>query len=95
MIFIIINNLTFVYLAPIALKAHGVAQGKKITSYPSMKSQLEEGNYTYLEEDVVVDGNVVTSRGPGTAFQFALKIVDLLINKDKASEVAKAMLLSY
>lgn len=80
--------------APTALKAHGIAAGKSVTSYPSMKAQMEEGKYNYKEEDVVVDGNLITSRGPGTAFQFALKIVDALVGKDKADEVAKGMLLS-
>ncbi|KAJ8956391.1 hypothetical protein NQ318_015129 [Aromia moschata] len=82
--------------APTALKAHGVALGKNVTSYPAMKPQMEEGgNYSYKEDNVVVDGNVITSRGPGTAFDFALTIVDKLAGKEKASEVAKAMLLSY
>lgn len=53
------------------------------------------GKYKYKEDKVVVDGNVITSRGPGTAFDFALVIVDKLVGKEKASEVAKAMLLSY
>lgn len=60
-----------------------------------MKSAMEEGNYKYKEDDVVVDGNVITSRGPGTAFLFALKLVEILASKEKASEVAKGMLLSY
>lgn len=57
-----------------------------------MKSNMEEGNYVYKEENVVVDGNVITSRGPGTAFQFALKLVEILTNREKAAEVAKGML---
>lgn len=76
------------------MKAHGIAEGKNVTSYPAMKKDMEDGKYNYKEEDVVVDGNVITSRGPGTAFKFALKLVDLLIGKEKASEVAKGMLLS-
>ncbi|KAJ8953648.1 hypothetical protein NQ314_007255 [Rhamnusium bicolor] len=82
--------------APTALKSHRVAFGKNITSYPSMKPQLEEGSHYHYEEDkVVVDDNIITSRGPGTAFDFALTIVDKLLGKEKASEVAKAMLLTY
>jgi 4-methyl-5(b-hydroxyethyl)-thiazole monophosphate biosynthesis len=41
---------------------------------------------------VVVDGNCVTSRGPGTAIEFALTLVELLFGKEKASEVAGPML---
>lgn len=82
--------------APTALKAHCIAIGKTVTSYPAMKAEMEEGGkYKYKEDKVVVDGNVITSRGPGTAFDFALTIVDNVVSKEKASEVAKAMLLSY
>ncbi|XP_060533675.1 protein dj-1beta [Cylas formicarius] len=82
--------------APTALKAHGVARGKSLTSYPAMKGQMEEdGLYEYKEEDVVVDGKLITSRGPGTAFKFALTVVENTVGKEKASEIAKAMLVSY
>ncbi|EFA04901.1 Protein DJ-1-like Protein [Tribolium castaneum] len=82
--------------APTALKAHGVYVGKTVTSYPAMEAQmLEGGQYKYKKEPVVVDGTLVTSQGPGTAFVFALTLVDKLVGKDKAAEVAKAMLLSY
>lgn len=59
-----------------------------------MKTEMEQSKYIYKEDDVVVDGNVITSRGPGTAFKFALKLVDLMISKEKAAEVAKGMLLT-
>ncbi|XP_066593150.1 protein dj-1beta-like [Prorops nasuta] len=77
--------------APTALKAHKIYTGKQITSYPSMKDQLTD-SYKYLEEKVVVDGNLITSRGPATAFAFGLAIVEKLINKDTACTVAKGML---
>ncbi|XP_018562008.1 protein dj-1beta isoform X2 [Anoplophora glabripennis] len=80
--------------APTVLKAHGVGLGKSLTSYPSMKDQLKD-DYKYQEDKVVVDGKLITSRGPGTAYDFALTIIDKLIGKEKASEVANAMLLTY
>lgn len=84
------------FAAPTALKAHEIGFGKSITSYPSVELQLTEGGkYVYKQDKVVVDGNIITSRGPGTSFDFALKLVDLLNGKEKASEVAKAMLLNY
>ncbi len=49
--------------------------------------------YTYSEERVVVAGNVVTSRGPGTAFEFALKLVELLMGAEKATEIQPPMML--
>lgn len=80
--------------APTALRAHEIGFGKNITSYPSVQGCLVD-KYSYKQDNVVVDGNLITSRGPGTAFDFALTLVDKLIGKEKASEVAKAMLLAY
>lgn len=77
--------------APTALKAHGIAKGKQITSYPSMKEQLQD-DYKYLEDIVVTDGNLITSRGPATAFAFGLAIVEKVVDKDTAEKVAKGML---
>ncbi|XP_043279518.1 protein dj-1beta-like [Venturia canescens] len=77
--------------APTALKAHGIAKGKKITSYPSMKEQLTE-DYQYLSEKVVVDGNLITSQGPATAYNFGLAIVEKLLNKETALKVASGLL---
>lgn len=82
--------------APTALRAHQIGFGKSLTSYPSVKECLVEGGkYIYKEDRVVVDGKLITSRGPGTAFDFALNIVEQLQGKEKAAEVAKAMLLEY
>lgn len=52
----------FFFTAPTAFVAHGVAKGKKLTSYPTTKDKIT-GDYTYVEgERVVVDDNIVTSR---------------------------------
>ncbi|CAD6243836.1 GSCOCG00013164001-RA-CDS [Cotesia congregata] len=93
--------------APTALKAHGIAPGKQVTSYPAMKDQLVN-YYKYLEDIVVTDvinfissilfviivsaGNIITSRGPATAYAFGLAIVEKLLNKEAALPVAKGML---
>lgn len=79
--------------APTALQEHKIAFGKSITSYPSFKGQLE-GDYKYVSDrKVVQDGNLITSQGPGTAFDFALKIAHVLAGEAKANEVAKGLLL--
>ncbi|XP_023160016.1 protein dj-1beta [Drosophila hydei] len=81
--------------APTALAKHGIATGKSLTSYPAMKSQLVD-KYCYVDDqNVVHDGNLITSRGPGTAYEFALKISEQLAGTAKADEVAKAMLLTF
>lgn len=83
--------------APTALKSHGIGEGKTITCYPALKNEMEDGGkYTYTDShNVVIDGNVITSKGPGTVFEFALTIVDKLVGKEKASDVAKGMLMTY
>lgn len=78
--------------APIAFKSHGIAVGKKITSHPCKAEDLK-ADYTYLEERVVQDGQVITSRAPGTAFEFALALVTNLVGSSKASEITPGMLL--
>ncbi len=70
------------------LKAHNLLDDKKATCYPSMQSQLP----TPQTDNVVVDGNCITSQGPATAMEFALKLVELLIGPDIANEIAKALL---
>lgn len=76
--------------APAVLKKAGVLQGKAITSHPVMRDELKD--LTYLEDRVVVDGKVVTSRGPGTAMEFSLELVRILAGPQKAQELAAVML---
>lgn len=84
--------------APLALSAHKIGLGKSITSYPSVKDKLTS-NFKYVDDQIVVqDGKLITSRGPGTAYQFGLKISEALVGADKAKEakeVAKGMLVDY
>ncbi|XP_021924863.1 protein DJ-1-like isoform X2 [Zootermopsis nevadensis] len=77
--------------APTALLAHNVGIGKSLTSYPIFKEKLQE-KYFYKEDNVVVDDNLVTSRGPATAFDFALAIADILLGAGTSKPVAKALL---
>ena len=74
----------------LAIKSSGIAKGKAITSHPSVKGELT-GDYAYSEDKVVVTDNLVSSRGPGTAFPFALTLVELALGKEKREEVAGPM----
>ena len=76
--------------APIALGKAGVLEGKKATCYPGFESQL--GGASVQSAAVVRDGNIITSRGPGTAMEFALEVAADLAGKPKADEVRKGML---
>src|SRR5688572_23675271 len=76
--------------APIALAAAGVHRGKRVTCYPGFEDKLEGG--THVADRVVVDGTIVTSRGPGTALEFSLTLVELLCGKVVRGDLAKGML---
>lgn len=76
--------------APIALSRAGVLRGKKATSFPGFGDQLECGQY--VDDRVVTDGMVTTSRGPGTALEFALSLVAQLRGADAAETLARQML---
>jgi len=49
--------------------------------------------YRNVEERVIVDGQLITSRGPGTAFEFALALVRVLYGEEKMHQVAKPMVM--
>jgi len=72
--------------APMALHAAGLLQGKTATSFPCVLDLLP-GTHQYSNEPVVVDGKIVTSRGPGTAMDFALTLLELLCGKAKRDAV--------
>ncbi|KAJ3270957.1 Protein deglycase DJ-1zDJ-1 [Terramyces sp. JEL0728] len=79
-------------LAPIALHAAQIGFGKKITSHPSVKERLHS-DYKYSEKRVVVSEQLITSRGPGTSFEFALEIIKQLESAQTAVDVSGPMLL--
>jgi 4-methyl-5(b-hydroxyethyl)-thiazole monophosphate biosynthesis len=76
--------------APAVLAAHGMIAGRRLTSHPSVKDQL--AGAIYDEGRVVVDGRLVTSRGPGTAMEFAMALVEILEGKQKVDEVNQGVL---
>ena len=74
----------------IALRPHGLLDKVRATCFPAFRDRLDPAYAS--DERVVVDGNCVTSQGPGTAIEFALKLVELLFGAEKAAAVAAAML---
>ena len=72
--------------APMALHAAGLLEGKRATSFPGVLDGLP-GTHVYLNDKVVTDGKVVTSKGPGTAMDFALTLVELLAGKPQRDAV--------
>lgn len=71
------------------LQHHGLLEGIRATCHPSMFPQLKIKD----ESRVVVDKNCITSQGPGTALEFAVKLVELLFDKKTAKQIAHAMVI--
>ena len=76
--------------APIALDIVGVIKGN-FTCYPSCESVIQSGSYV-SNSNVVVSGNIITSRGPATAIEFGLCLVRLLRGDEKYKEVCAGLL---
>jgi protein deglycase len=76
--------------APTVLAAHGMIAGRRLTSHPSVKEQLTGAIYD--EARVVIDGRLVTSRGPGTAMEFAMALVEILMGRKKVEEINQGVL---
>ncbi len=74
--------------APRVLARAGLLNGRHATGYPgSLEGYgLEDIDYD-IQQAVVIDGRVITSRGPGTAMDFALSLIEVLAGKDKRAEV--------
>ena len=71
--------------APTVLEACGLLQGKRATSHPDHASEMK--SCRYVEEDVVEDGNIITSRGAGTSIEFAAAVVKRLAGEDAARDI--------
>jgi len=69
----------------------GILDGKKATCYLGCEEKLGE-KVTYEDQSVVVDGNIVTSKGPATAMAFALRIIDLLRGKKVTDPIREKLL---
>jgi len=75
----------------VVLDSQGFLQGRKSTAHPAFSGKLS--NQESVEDRVVMDNGIMTSRGPGTAFEFALSLVSMLYGPDKMKEVAGPMVM--
>uniref|UniRef100_A0A3Q3J9Z9 protein deglycase n=1 Tax=Monopterus albus TaxID=43700 RepID=A0A3Q3J9Z9_MONAL len=79
---------------PTALLAHGIGYGSTVTTHPAMKEKMMAGDhYKYSEARVQKDGHYITSRGPGTSFEFALTIVEELMGAEVAAQVKAPLIM--
>jgi 4-methyl-5(b-hydroxyethyl)-thiazole monophosphate biosynthesis len=76
----------------VLLGQNGYLDHKEFTCYPAHADKVPLGKYS--EDPVVTDGLFTTSRGVGTAADFSLKLIALLMGEDKAQEIAKVTLLA-
>ncbi|MCL1938948.1 MAG: DJ-1/PfpI family protein [Candidatus Azobacteroides sp.] len=77
--------------APLVLGGLNLLQGKKATVYPGFEDHLKGA--TVVSDKIVKDGNIITAKGPGWVFDFALAIVAELKGREKADEAAAGLLL--
>ena len=76
--------------APLVLASCGILEGKNATIYEGMDDHL--AGAIHSKEKVVTDGNLITSKGPGTAMDFALSIISRLKGAEAAEAVRKGLL---
>lgn len=78
----------------VILAKTGALNGKKATSYPGFEAMF--GKTTVAEDKrVVVDGNLVTSRGPGTAAEFAVELIRILSDENTAEDIKNGTLQNF
>ncbi len=73
--------------APKALAEAGLLENRTATSFPGVLAALNNDNINITENEVEIDGNIVTSRSAGTAMEFALSLIELLEGKEKREEI--------
>lgn len=86
------RTLAVICAAPIALVPRALCKGRRLTSYPGVRAQVEPHCAAWLDQRVVVDGNLITSQGPGTSLELGLELARLTAGADVASKVAQDML---
>jgi 4-methyl-5(b-hydroxyethyl)-thiazole monophosphate biosynthesis len=77
--------------APMVFGGLNLLEGRTAVIYPGMEDHLKGANIG--EGNVAIDKNIITSRGPGTAMEFALTLAEILKDKTVAKNLRKAMIL--
>ncbi len=80
--------------APKVLASAGLLDGKAATSFPGVLDAMAHVQIALSSESVVRDGKVITSRGPGTAMDFALELIETLAGRSRRNEVEAALVRS-
>jgi len=88
------KSIAAICAAPTALAAYGITAGMKVTAYPACQADMEtlQPSSVYMDDDVVEDDFLITSRGAGTAVAFALRLVAKLCSENKANEIRESII---
>lgn len=78
----------------VALAPTGVLEGRRVTCYPGFEAAFPDSAIP-REDAVVEDGRLITSRGPGTAHRFALRLVERLVDAETAAQLRAGMLWNH
>lgn len=78
--------------APKVLAASGVLEGRVATSYPGVLENFKVPGMRLSTDPVVQDGKVITSRGPGTAMDFALRLIEQLAGEKKRDQIEASLM---
>lgn len=78
--------------APIVLEEAEIINGKEVTSYPGFEEGLP--NSIYKEDDVVVDGNIITARSAAKAVDFSIEIIRYLVGEKEVENLKESILYS-
>jgi 4-methyl-5(b-hydroxyethyl)-thiazole monophosphate biosynthesis len=74
------------------LTAAGIVGGRRVTCFPGFEERFDGTGAHFAEDRVVEDGNLITSRGAGTAAEFAIRIIERIAGQDEALEVHRRTL---
>ena len=74
---------------PLVLQQAGILAGRKVTCHPDNAAKVTQSQW--VNEPVVIDGNIITSQGAGTCFTFALAIISQVDGEEKSRAVARGM----
>ena len=76
--------------APMILGQLGLLEGKNAVSYPGFEKYLKGGNVLF--DNVCRDGNIITSRGAGTALEFSYELIKILKNAETAAKIKEGII---
>ncbi len=85
------NYVAAICAAPRVLLNNDQLAVKTLTSYPGALDHLDTSKVELLNDNVVIDGKIITSKGPGTAMDFALKLIEILLGEKVRKEVEKPL----